>query len=105
MAWQGRVDDRFGVFARRWSDGAWAETGLGERGCGLQRLGPDPRRDGDGMAYAWSEYSTGSYAVALRQVGADGVAGWSAGSPVAATTRCTPASPRPPTAGCGARST
>ena len=27
------------------------------------------------MAYAWSEYSTGSYAVALRQVGADGVAG------------------------------
>ena len=29
----------------------------------------------------------------------------SAGSPVAATTRCTPAWPRPPTAGCGARST
>ena len=25
MAWQGRVDDRSGIFSRRWSDGSWAE--------------------------------------------------------------------------------
>jgi hypothetical protein len=75
VAWQGRVDDRFGIFSRRWWDGSWGEPLWVSEGVASNVWDPTLTADGDGMAYAWSEYSTGSYAVALRQVGADGVAG------------------------------
>ena len=75
MAWQGRVEGRFGIFSRRWSDGAWAEPVWVSEGVASNVWDPTLTVDGDGMAYAWSEYSAGSYAVALRRIGADGVAG------------------------------
>ena len=98
-AWQGRVGDRFGIFSRRWSDGSLGGAGVGERGRGVQRLGPDPRPP---TVTAWPtpgpSTRTGSYASRCARSAPTAWRGWSAGSPVAATTRCTPAWPRPPTA-------
>jgi hypothetical protein len=75
VCWQGRVEGRFGIFARRWADGTWAEPVWVSEGVASNVWDPTLTAGRDGMAYAWSEYSEGSYAVALRQVGADGAAG------------------------------
>jgi hypothetical protein len=71
---------RFGIFSRRWSNGAWAEPVWVSDGVVANVWDPTLTASGDGMAYAWSEYARsdscgGSYAVALRRIGADGVPG------------------------------
>jgi hypothetical protein len=70
VCWQGRVEGRFGIFARRFADGAWAEPVWVSEGVTSNVWDSTLTIDGDGMAYAWSEYSAGSYAVALRRIGA-----------------------------------
>lgn len=78
VCWQGRVDERFGVFARRWStderaEGAWGEPLQVSAGVRDNVWDPTLTATADGMAYAWAEYSGGSYAVALRRAGPVGL--------------------------------
>ncbi len=70
VCWQGRVDGRFGIFARRWSGGVWEAPVWVSEGVASNVWDPTLTIDGAGMAYAWSEYSAGSYAVAVRRIGA-----------------------------------
>jgi hypothetical protein len=75
VCWQGRVDDRFGIFARRWNGTGWEPTTrVSEEGSG-NVWDPTLTVVGDGIAYAWTEYADGSYRVALRHLAVDGVAG------------------------------
>ena len=74
VCWQGRSGDRFGVFARRWNGRAWETDGPGRRGSG-NVWDPTLAVVGDGVAYAWTEYADGSYAIALRHLDAHGAAG------------------------------
>ena len=67
--------DRFGIFARRWSDGTWSEPVWVSEGVASNVWDPTLTVCADGQAYAWSEYVDNSYAVALRRITADGVAG------------------------------
>ena len=75
VCWQGRVGDRFGVFARRWDGGAWEETVRVSDGRAGNVWDPTLAVVGDGIAYAWTGYADGSYAIALRHVDARGAAG------------------------------
>jgi hypothetical protein len=72
VCWQGRTEGRFGIFSRRWADGTWAEPVWVSEGVASNVWDPTLTASGDGMAYAWSEYSEGSYAVVVRQVDGDG---------------------------------
>ena len=79
VCWQGRAGGRFAVFARRWNGSGWEATARVSDGDVGQRLGPEPRDRrrglGAGVAYAWTEYVDGSYAVAVRRIDAHGGAG------------------------------
>ncbi len=66
VCWQGRVGDRFGIFARRWHAGSWADTEWVSEGAAGNVWDPALAATPDGMAYAWAEYAAGSYAVVLR---------------------------------------
>jgi PAS domain-containing protein len=66
VCWQGRVGDRFGIFARRWHAGSWADTDWVSEGAAGNVWDPTLAATQDGMAYAWAEYAAGSYAVVLR---------------------------------------
>jgi hypothetical protein len=77
VCWQGRVDDRFGVFARRWHPGSggggvWTAPLWVSEGVPGNVWDPTLTALPDGVAYAWSEYREGSYAVVLRRTDADG---------------------------------
>jgi hypothetical protein len=72
VCWQGRVGDRFGVFARRFAGGAWESPRWVSEGAAGNAWDPTLAAVADGMAYAWSEYGAGSYAVVLRVAGVDG---------------------------------
>ena len=80
MCWQGRAGGRFAVFARRWNGREWEATARvspGESSGETSGNVWDPSLaivDG-GVAYAWTEYVDGSYAVALRRIDAHGGAG------------------------------
>lgn len=67
VCWQARVGERFGIFARRWHGGAWAEPRWVSEGAAGNVWDPALTATPDGMAYAWAEYHAGSYAVALRE--------------------------------------
>ncbi|HEX6358050.1 DUF3604 domain-containing protein [Actinophytocola sp.] len=74
VCWQGRLDNRFGIFARRWADGSWGETRLVSEGVEANVWDPAiASRPGGGTVYAWTEYVDGTYRVVLRTAGADGV--------------------------------
>jgi hypothetical protein len=75
VCWQGRVGDRFGVFARRRHGDVWTEPLWVSEGVSGNVWDPTLTAVADGMAYAWSEYAGGSYAVALRRIGAEGPPG------------------------------
>ena len=79
---------------------------VSERGVG-QRLGPDASPSSGRTASPTPGPSTSTAATPSRCAASTRAAARarSGGSPAAATTRCTPAWPRPPTAACGARST
>jgi Protein of unknown function (DUF3604) len=68
VCWQGRADDHFGIFARRWNGTGWEPTvRVSEEGPG-NVWDPTLTVVGDGVAYAWTEYAEGSYRVVLRDV-------------------------------------
>ena len=73
VCWQGRVDGRFGIFSRRSSEGAWDEPLHVSAGVADNVWDPTLTATADGMAYAWAEYSGGSYAIALRRADAIGL--------------------------------
>ncbi len=75
VCWQGRVDDRFGVFARRWNGSGWEPTVRVSDEDSGNVWDPTLAVVGDGIACAWTEYAYGSYVVALRHLAADGAAG------------------------------
>ncbi|TMR90998.1 DUF3604 domain-containing protein [Nonomuraea basaltis] len=67
VCWQGRIDNRFGIFARRWRDGTWDETRQVSEGVEANvwdpAIAPAP---GGGTTYAWTEYADGAYRIVLR---------------------------------------
>ncbi|MBX6382125.1 MAG: DUF3604 domain-containing protein [Microbispora sp.] len=67
VCWQGRLDNRFGIFARRWKDGAWGEARLVSEGVEANVWDPAiASAPGGRTVYAWTEYAGGSYRVVLR---------------------------------------
>jgi hypothetical protein len=70
VCWQARTAGGFGIFARRFA-GSWGPTRWVSEGAVGNAWDPTlaavPEAvSEDGMAYAWSEYDGGSYAVVLR---------------------------------------
>lgn len=76
LVWQGRVQERFGVFSRTHDGSSWGESVLVTAGVDGNVWDPAVAafRDG-GAAYAWSEYREGAYRVACRRRGPDGTLG------------------------------
>ena len=74
VCWQGRADDRFGVFGRRWNGDAWEPTARVDDGS-RNVWDPTLAVVDDGVAYAWTEYTDGRYGIAVRRLDADGDAG------------------------------
>jgi hypothetical protein len=68
VCWQGRAGSGFGIFARRFA-GVWEEPRWVSDGATGNAWDPTLAAAPDGMAYAWSEYDGGSYAIVLRQGG------------------------------------
>ena len=72
--WQGRDDGRFGVFTRRWRDGAWGPATRLDHDADASVWDPTltPLPDG-GTTYAWCAYQSGAYGlvVATRTADAD----------------------------------
>ncbi|OLS97447.1 hypothetical protein BJF90_09870 [Pseudonocardia sp. CNS-004] len=66
VCWQGRTGAGFGVFARRYS-GGWEQPRWVSEGAAGNAWDPTLAAVPDGMAYAWSEYDGGSYAIVLRR--------------------------------------
>ncbi|MBV9922735.1 MAG: hypothetical protein JOY78_18045, partial [Pseudonocardia sp.] len=66
VCWQGRDDARFTIFARRF-DGAWGPTERVSAGAEGNVWDPTLAICPDGVAYAWTEYVEGRYAVAVRR--------------------------------------
>ena len=80
VCWQGRAGGRFAVFARRWNGSGWEPTvRVSEEDiratCGTRASRSSTRARELGVAYAWTEYVDGSYAVAVRRIDARGGAG------------------------------
>ncbi|HVH24222.1 MAG TPA: DUF3604 domain-containing protein, partial [Pseudonocardia sp.] len=69
VCWQGRSGGKFGVFARRWHAGSWADTQWVSEGAAGNVWDPTLTAAGDDVVYAWTEYTAGSYSVAVRRVG------------------------------------
>jgi hypothetical protein len=73
VCWQGRVDGRFGIHSRRFSDGSWGRTVLVSDGTSANVWDPAMAATPDGgTVYAWSEYYRGAYRVVVRAVEEDG---------------------------------
>ena len=110
VCWQGRAGGRFGVFARRWDGSGWEATVRVSEGGRRATCGTRASRSSTtAREWEWptpgpstSTAATPSRCAASTRAAAPARSG---GSPAAATTRCTPAWPRPPTAACGAPST
>src|SRR4029434_1615455 len=71
----GRVDGRFGIFARRFAAGSWAESVWVSEGVTSNVWDPTLTVCDGGLAYAWAEYAAGSYGIGLRRLGAGRAAG------------------------------
>jgi len=72
LCWQGRHDDRFGIYSRVWDGGVWGPTELVSEGVEANVWDPAVVAHDGGTAYAWSEYREGSYRVVLRRRDPDG---------------------------------
>ncbi len=68
VCWQGRDGGRFAIFARRFDDG-WTPTERVSDGASGNVWDPTLALCPDGVAYAWTEYVEGRYAVAVRRGG------------------------------------
>lgn len=66
VCWQGRAGAGFGIFARRFA-GGWEEPWWVSEGAAGNAWDPTLAAVAEGMAYAWSEYDGGSYAIVLRR--------------------------------------
>ena len=77
LVWQGRVEGRFGVHARRHEPGTgWGPAALVTAGVPDNVWDPTVVVYPDGgAAYAWSEYRDGAYRVVVRRRAADGTLG------------------------------
>jgi hypothetical protein len=74
VCWQGRHEDRFAIFARRWSASqGWSPTARVSSGVEANVWDPSVACFADGgTAYAWSEYVDGAYRVVVRRRDAAG---------------------------------
>ena len=92
VCWQGRHEDRFAIFARRWSASqGWSSTARVSSGVEANVWDPSVACFADGgTAYAWSEYVDGAYRVVVRRRDAAGELGEPQSLTSEATTRCTP---------------
>ncbi|MGP3963147.1 DUF3604 domain-containing protein [Nonomuraea sp. 3N208] len=79
VCWQGPRGRQFGIYARRWRDGAWSEPRLVSAGVDADGVAPDEvdanvwdpavvAAPGGGTVYAWCEYRHGSYRIVVRHV-------------------------------------
>ena len=69
VCWQGRKRDRFGIYSRTWNptDG-WGASELISAGVEANVWDPAIATFADGsVAYAWSEYSEGTYRIVVRR--------------------------------------
>ncbi len=75
VCWQGRRRDRFGIYSRTWdAAGGWGEVDLISVDVDANVWDPAVAVFLDGsVAYAWSEYSEGTYRVVTRMRDTDGV--------------------------------
>ena len=74
LCWQGRQDERFGIYSRTHSDGAWGPTTMVSVGVEANVWDPSVATFADGSAaFAWSEYRDGAYRIVVRRRDADGV--------------------------------
>lgn len=76
VVWQGPSGSGFGIWSRRWRDGAWDDARLVSVGAAGNAWDPAvaARPDG-GSAYAWSEYVDGSYRIVLCTADVTGLLG------------------------------
>lgn len=73
VCWQGRWGSRFGIVARRFTDGRWQEARLVSQGVEANVWDPAiASLPSGGTAYAWTEYVDGAYRVVLRTADPDG---------------------------------
>ncbi|MET1004853.1 MAG: DUF3604 domain-containing protein, partial [Propionibacteriaceae bacterium] len=74
LCWQGRNSDRFGIYSRTHTGGGWGPTELVSAGVEGNVWDPAVAVYADGgVAFAWSEYASGSYRLVVRQRSAAGV--------------------------------
>jgi len=74
LCWQGRQKERFGIFSRSHTNGAWGPTTLVSAGVEANVWDPSIAAFADGSAaFAWSEYRDGAYRVVVRKRDATGV--------------------------------
>ena len=76
VVWQGRVGGRFQIFSRQWRAGAWGvpvvvseDPALGADNVWDPAVAALPH---GGAAYAWTQYTAGSYRVVVRRAGPTG---------------------------------
>ncbi|HET6562456.1 MAG TPA: DUF3604 domain-containing protein [Marmoricola sp.] len=68
LCWQGRQGDRFAIYSRRWSAGAWQPTETVSLGVEANVWDPTVAAFADGgTAYGWSEYVDGAYRIVVRR--------------------------------------
>ncbi|KQY63557.1 hypothetical protein ASD30_00640 [Nocardioides sp. Root140] len=73
LVWQGRNEDRFGIFHRTLESGSWSPVDLVTDGVTANVWDPTVAAFDDGStAHGWSEYRDGAYRVVVRRRDADG---------------------------------